>query len=260
MTFLDYNINQLLFTILMSFRIGAFFMSFPPIADYNVPVIVRVILPMAMAILLAPVVPNVLAPNLGSDVVVFFYAIMTEILAGLVMGFSVHILFALASIAGEFAGMEVGFSMGSMFDPSFGQASLLAALLRILVVLMFFMTDMHHKFIWVLVQSYQALPPGTHFFPLTQVIMGYLTLFKNIFLLAIHFALPLVVTIFLSHVMVGIVSITAPQMNIYFNVSVALNVLIGMAIVALSIGLLFGYFQRGGQFLAEFLTHHFAVP
>lgn len=259
MKILDYHLDQLLFVILMSFRLGAFFISMPIFGEFKVPVVPRLILPAAIAFLIAPLVPQDLAPGMGENAVSFLYAILTEVLVGVTMGFSVHILFMLANIAGEITGLQVGFSLASLFDPSFGQSPMLAFFMRLFLVLMFFTTGLHRTFLWLVVESYQNVPPGGGMFAVDQMIPGLFRLFDAVYLMAFRFALPVLVTIFLAHVMVGIISITAPQMNFYFNVAISLNVIIGMILVALSFSLLFQFFYTGSLSLQEFLGGYFAV-
>lgn len=259
MPILNYHLDHFLFIILMSFRLGAFFVSMPLFGEFKVPVVTRLILPAAISFLIAPVVPHSLAPGMGADSAEFLYAILAEVLVGVIMGFSVHLLFMLANIAGEITGLQVGFSIASLFDPNFGQSAMLAFFMRLFLVLMFFITGLHRTFLWLVVQSYQNVPPGSDLFPVDVLIPGLFRLFNAVYLMAFRFALPVLVTIFLAHVMVGIISITAPQMNFYFNVAISLNVIIGMIIVALSFSLLFQFFYTGTLSLQEFLGGYFAV-
>lgn len=259
MSLIDYNLQQFIFTILMSFRLGALFMSLPIISDFKMPLVVRVLLPMSMALLLAPIVPHQMAPGLGSHAILFFYAILMEVLVGILMGFSAHILFMLSNIAGEIAGMQVGFSIASVFDPSFGQSSLISFFMQLFLTLMFFFTNMHHVFIWVLAESYQHIPPGSFVFPVEGLVPGLMKLFTVIYMMAFRLTLPVLVTIFLAHVMVGIISITAPQMNFYFNVSISLNVIFGMIVISLGLSLLFQFFYTGTLNLEDFLRGYFLV-
>lgn len=259
MNSLGLHLDHLVLIVLMSFRFGAFFMSAPLFGEFKVPVLGRLILPAALAFLIAPHVPVGLAPNLGSSTLAFLFAIVTETLVGILMGFSIHLLFMLASVAGELCGLQVGFSIASMFDPNFGHSAMLAFFMRLFLILLFFQTGMHRTFFWLVAQSYQNVPPGSNFFDLAQILPGLLKLFNAVYFAAFRFCLPVLVTIFLAHVMVGVVSITAPQMNFYFNVAVSLNVVIGMILIALSFSLLFQFFYTGTVSVQDFLGGYFVT-
>ncbi len=257
MNLIDYQLEDFLFMILVSFRFAAMFVSLPVISDFKMAIVVKVILPITMAFLLAPFVPHHLAPSLGANSLSLFLAILMEVFVGLLMGFSVRLLFMLANIAGEITGIQVGFSIAAVFDPSLGNSSLISFFMQLFLTLMFFFTNMHHTFIWVLVESYQHIPPGTEPFELTELVPGLFKLFNAVYLMALRFTLPVLITIFLAHIMVGIMSITAPQMNFYFNVSLSLNVIFGMIVISLSLGLLFQFFYTGTVSLNEFLSGYF---
>lgn len=256
MTIAGYNTAHLLFMILVSFRMGAFFMS-SPIGSYVTVPYIMVLLSLSLGFLLGPVIPHQLPDQFGLEAAPFFYAILTEILVGVLMGFALSLIFMLANIAGEFAGVQMGFSMASLFDPSLGQIPLLAFFYRIFLVLAFFMLDLHHDLIRVLVKTYETIPPGASLFSFSSLIPALMQLFTSIFLLALRLGLPIVAVILLMNVTVGIVTMTAPQMNFYFNVSFIVNIMIGMMLVALGFITLMRYFETGMGSLYQFLNLFF---
>lgn len=259
MNLFDYNLSQVFFALLMSVRLGAFFFSIPVLSENKIPPFLLVLLPLALGVLLSPVVPHKIPEDMLAQPAFLFFAIPTEMLTGLLMGFVVKILFSLANIVGDLLGMQAGFSMASFFDPHLGQVTELSYLLRILFGLLFFSLNLHHKFLWMVTQSYQAIPVGMSVLSLAQIIPALFKIFSTIYLLSLHFVLPAMTVILLSHVLMGVISITAPQMNIYFNAAVTINVYIVMGIFVLSLPLLILFFDKGLQPVNDFLSTYFLL-
>lgn len=254
MNFIDYNINTLLFALMMSFRMGAFFKSMPIFSEIKVTGLVTILLPLMFAFLLAPSVANNILPVMTLDAIHIGYAIVTEIMVGVFMGFSLNVVMLLATMVGELMGMQAGLSMASLFDPNLGQVSVISYLIRNLFFLAFFAFNMHHAFIFMLVQSYQFIPVGGDFYSLTKAVPALMHLFASIYLMAFRIVLPVIVIILLSHLTMGIISITAPQMNIYFNAAISMNIVIAMLLFAISFPILFQFYNVGLDSLQNFIV------
>lgn len=239
MTMLQYSLNELLLALLMSFRFGAMFASMPFFSEIRTPLLMAVVLPMVLGFLLAPVTPQILPPGLFSSPILLGLAIITEILVGTLIGYSVRVVMGLASVAGEIAGIQIGFSMAAIFDPHFGQVSEVAYFNLIFVTIAFFVFDVHHSLFRTLAYSYVAVPVGTPFISMSAAAAGIGKLFTLVFAMGCRFAFPVVVAILMSHIINGLISVTAPQLNIYFNAAMALNIGLGLAIMAMSFGNLF---------------------
>lgn len=252
----DYNTAVLLFSVMVSFRLGAFFMS-SPIASYVITPYVIVLLSLAMGFLLAPSLRHQVPVGFGNDGGLFFYAILSEILIGVMMGFALQVVFVIGNVAGEFSGLQIGFSMASLFDPNLGQVPLLAFYYRIFLMVVFFMLDLHHDLILILARTYETLPVGLPFFSFSEFVPAIMKLFNQIFLLGLKLSFPIVMVILLFNVTVGIITLTAPQMNFYFNISFVVNIAIGMSLVALGIITLFRFFESGMDELFQFLNLFF---
>lgn len=257
MSYITENLNLVFFAILMSFRLGSFFISAPLFSDYKPPMVIKAFLPISISALIAAVVPQEVSPELYNNALLFLFAIINEVLVGTIMGFSLHLLFMLAGIAGEAAGIQVGFAIASMFDPSFGSSAILSSFMRIFLVLLFFIMNLHHTFIWAVVESYHVIPVGSQFFPIAEVVPGFLKLFNIIYIMALRFAMPVIVVILLAQIMMGIVSITAPQMNMYFNIAFSMNPLVGIFIIAMSFHMILQFFLTGTVSVNEFLRGYF---
>lgn len=259
MSLIDYNINNLLFALLMSFRLGAFFKAMPSFADVRLGMVMNVVLPIGMAFLIAPVLSYDVMPIMTSGVIAVSLAILVEILVGVVMGFALNIIVVLASMVGELTGMQAGFAMASFFDPNLGQVSLLAFFTRNMFLMAFFLFNIHHAILMGVVRSYEAIPVGSDFLVFSSIVPALVKLFAGVYFMAFRIVLPIIVIILLSHVTMGIVSITAPQMNIYFNAAITLNIVVALIFFAVSFPAIFRFFQIALGNLEDFMMQFFVI-
>lgn len=249
MRILDYNLNTLLFAVLMSFRLATFFRTMPSFADVQVKGVVSIFLPIGMAFLIAPTLSYDVMPIMTSPLHTVFMAILLEVAVGAIMGFAVNIIISLAAMIGELVGMQAGFSMASLFDPNLGQISVLAYFTRNLFLMVFFMFNIHHAVIAGVVQSYESIPVGFSFISFSDVTMQMVRLFSSMYFLSFRIVLPIIVVITLSHLTMGVISVTAPQMNIYFNAAITLNVVVALILFAISLPAVLRFFNIAlGQF------------
>jgi flagellar biosynthetic protein FliR len=257
MNLLNYNIDQVLLMVFVAFRIGAMFISMPFFSDVKVPMLVPVVLPVMFSAVLTPIIPHPDMAGIHAGFLPFIFSTFTEVSIGLLMGFSVRILFTMATVAGELAGLQIGFAMAGLFDPSLGQVPQLAVLQNAFLIVAFFAFNAHHAFVQTLVQSYYAIPVGTQGMVVVQMVPGLFKVFSGIYLLALRFALPVVAVILMMHIIMGVISIAAPEMNIYFNAAMNINITLGMFILMLSIGTLIRFFQTGTVSVTDFLRGGF---
>ena len=144
------------------------------------------------------------------------FLIIGEALIGLILGFFVQIIFAAFSTAGQFFAFQMGFTASEVYD-SLSQVEnpLLGQFLNFVATLCFLQNHWFQKlFLQGLVKSFSSI----NAFSLVncssafvKFIMSSLTfLFRD----ALIIALPLMGTLFLINVTVGILSKAAPQMNL----------------------------------------------
>ena len=98
-----------------------------------------------------------------------------------------------------------------------------------MAILLFLLINGHHLLLEALVESFRIVPIGTGI--LSGELIELLTkLTGNVFVLALKIASPIMVTLFLTDVMMGIIARTVPQMNVFF-VSLPLKIGMGMILV-----------------------------
>ena len=125
-----------------------------------------------------------------------------------------NLLLTSVRLGGQFLGFQMGLNMASVMDPQTGgQSSVMSQFLYLFTVLVFFSVNGHHIFISALASSFRLVPPCTFRFN-ASLMTAIVTVSGEMFVIALKLAAPIMVALFLSHLCLGIVARTVPQVNI----------------------------------------------
>lgn len=207
-------------------RIGAALLAAPFFGAAAVPAQLRVGITAAIAVLVsvwAPVqVPVALLSAAG------LLALLGEVLVGLALGFVLQLSFAAPVLAAEQIGGAMGMSIASAVDPSSGAHSpVLGQYYTVMLTLIFLGLGGHLVFLRLVVDSYTALPPGAAWLGAERIglIAGFAT---QMFIAAVAIALPVTLILLLVQVLTGVLSRSAPALNL-FALGLPAGVLAGIA-------------------------------
>ncbi|WP_337833284.1 flagellar biosynthetic protein FliR [Geoanaerobacter pelophilus] len=220
------------FTLVMG-RVAGIFAATPMFGGKAVPMRVKAGLSLVMTMVLFPVIRTTL-PELPTDSVSLILLVIRETMIGITLGLLSQAIFAAVEFCGQLLGIQIGFAMVNLFDPSMGgQLSIIAVFQTILATLLFMALGVHHFFIRSIVESYQLLPLGGWHMsgPLLQFITGTVT---GMFVLGIKLAAPVMVSLMAATVVLGIMARIFPQMNV-FIISMPLNIGVGFLILGTSL-------------------------
>jgi len=217
------------------FRIGGFFITAPFWGDRTIPVRVRIPAALALTLAVGPIVAVSAPPAPPALLVVAAWA-AHEIFIGGLIGFCFATLFWAVRAAGDIIGLQMGFAIAVVIDPnSPDQVSLIGEFKYVLAMLLLLVLDGHHMMIAALVDTYRVIPIGGGAFQgnVTELIIR---LSATVFVTAIKIGAPVVVTLLLTDVALGIVSRTVPQMNI-FIVGFPLKIGVGLLVLGVALPL-----------------------
>lgn len=164
--------------------------------------------------------------SLGQYIIV----LIGELLVGLSMAMVAQVFFAAVQLAGEVLDTQMGFGIMNVLDPLNGtQAPLLGNFKYILAILVFLEINGHHYLLRALFDSYKSVPIGQ--FSLHEGFIHYLiSLFGNLFIIGMKLAFPIMGTLLFTDIILGIMSRTVPQMNI-FMIGMPVKVIIGFTVL-----------------------------
>ncbi|MCR5763472.1 MAG: flagellar biosynthetic protein FliR [Treponema sp.] len=146
----------------------------------------------------------------------YIFILIGEVLVGLIVGFYVSVIFSAFSTAGQFFAFQMGFSASQVYDSlSEVENPLMGEFFNFIAILIFLQNRWFQRlFLGGLVTSFKSLNVFSiidHADSLSSFMLSGLTiLFKD----ALSIALPLMGTLFLINVCMGMLAKAAPQMNL----------------------------------------------
>jgi len=175
--------------------------------------------------LVGPAVPRLKIPG--------FVMIAGEILVGLALGFAVQIGFSAATIAGETIGNVMGLGFAGMVDPMSGASTpALSQFLQILATFLFLALGGHLILASIIVDSYRALPPGQAWID-ANAAHRIVAFGSDLFAAGLAIALPVGFSLILVQIVMGMLSRSAPAMNL-FAVGLPATLMAGLILLAIA--------------------------
>lgn len=200
-------------TFLLVFaRMIAFLMTIPLFSYRTIPVTYRI----GLAFFFSLVVTMTIEPLDAEFESLFFMLIVKEVAVGLMIGFVAFLILSIVQIAGGFIDFQMGFAIANVIDPQTGaQSPLVGQYFYMIAILFLLSVDGHHMLIHGMINSYQ-------FIQLDKLIsigdsFGQFIIytFNFLFVTAFQMAIPLVGSLFLVDVALGMIARTVPQLNVF---------------------------------------------
>lgn len=236
--------------VLILLRISGFVFVSPVFGRRGIPPVLKICFCMLMAyIVFSGYGPSISADSL--DVLQLTILCVREVLIGIVFGFTTVIFFSVFYMAGQVLDIQMGFQLGSVYDPQLGErVPLTGNLIYTFAFITFIITGGHLKLIYMLYQMYETVPVmgGSITALLTNVVIGG---FNNALLFAINMALPMVIMMMVCEFALGLMVRFVPQMNV-FIVGIPIKILVGYMVMMFMIAPLSGLFELLFDSMFEF--------
>ena len=247
----------LLFTLVLS-RVSGLTMTAPIYGTREVPMQVRALLAVALALLITPTQWAVAVEYPGSTIHYLVF-IGSELLIGLCLGLGIVILFSGVQLAGQMASQIGGLMLADVFDPGSDTSVPVFSRLLLLVTLAVFVCIGGHRMVMAgLLDTFQTIPPGSAAVP-HSITETFVVLLTQSFSLGIRAAVPVVTALLLSTLVMGLISRTLPQLNILM-VGFGLNSLLCFATFSLTLGGAAWAFQEQVEPALEILLEALHAP
>ena len=231
-------------------RVSAMFTTTPLFNSPTVPRSIKAglvgILPVFVMITTDPT-----GPDVKLDAFTILGAIVIEAIVGGIMGLGILVLFAAVQFTGQLIGIQMGFAIANVVDPTtFQQVGVLSQFLNLLGLMLFISMDGHLLVLQALFESTQLIPLGTGN-PNGSLIIGELVRYgSKIFSMGLRIGLPVVCVVLLVNVGLATLARTVPQVNIFilgFLITISIGVLIlGLALPSTAV--VFGRFLEEALF------------
>ncbi|MBP89660.1 MAG: hypothetical protein CMJ64_23615 [Planctomycetaceae bacterium] len=226
--------DQLLLFVLILTRISGLVMTAPIFGSRNVPVRVRAFLAIGLALMITPVHWHD-AVAMPTDLMNMGVLLAREGILGLALGLSVMILFTGLHLTGQIIGQMSGMSLADTFDPTFDTSvPVFSQLLDAVTLSIFIAVGGHRHVLSALLDTFEARPPGVRDFP-TNVVEALSSIVGESFVVGIRAGAPVMVTLLLAVLILGLISRTLPQLNV-IAIGFSLNSMIMLFTLAASLG------------------------
>lgn len=231
---------------LLLVRPGMLMMAAPPFGATYAPGPVRIGLTVMLALAMWPTGG---VPTLGSEVGLTL-VIARELAIGLAIGVAMRALLAGAEMAGHLTSQQIGLSYGAVIDPQSGvRNNILATLYGNLALVTFFAIDGHHALIRTLAASYHLLPVGLGGID-QSLVSAVSDMLGIVFVLGVRFAMPVIVALLVVELAMGLISRTAPALNLMV-VGAPLRVVSGLLVVMIVLPATPGVVRRFSSLVVE---------
>ena len=249
---LELYLDQFIVFVLVLTRISGLVMTAPIFGSRSVPVRVRGLFAVALAMIVTPLYWEHAVP-LPGNMIELTMMLAREGVLGLLLGMSVLILFSGLQLAGQIIGQMSGMSLADVFDPTFDQSvPIFAQLLDTMALSFFIAIGGHRLLIQALLETFRWRPPGVHDLP-TGIVAALTDVVHQSFLMGIRAGAPVMVALLMSLLVLGLISRTLPQLNV-IAVGFSLNSMVMMVTLALSLGAVAWVLQERTEVVIESMT------
>ncbi|HEY3974072.1 MAG TPA: flagellar biosynthetic protein FliR [Candidatus Sulfotelmatobacter sp.] len=155
---------------------------------------------------------------------------LSEVLIGLVLGMTANFMMEAPLMAGQILGVQMGYSLATLFDPQTNaDTPVLAEFHRLAALLIFLQLNVHHWLLRGVVNSFAYLPAGAA--PATfAAATGLLHAAAGIFLVGVQIAAPVLAATLVADVGLGFLGKASPQLPVLF-IGLAVKNLLGLTLL-----------------------------
>ena len=218
-------------------RMLSFCTTVPIFFPKGTPIIMKVFIAGVLSFLIAPIIDTSSLQQIDNNIYLIIF-IINEIIAGLIMGLITNTVFNIMKMAGQLMDTHVGLGMINLFDPNTNSNSTLIENLMYWISLMiFFLIDGHHLLLQLLIQSFKSIGLGQSLLSLGSVWVAVNSII-NYFTIGLKIAIPIVLIILITDIVLGLVSRTVPQLNIMI-LGLPVKLLVGLTAIMLALPVIF---------------------
>ena len=225
------TVENLEFFLAIAMRIAGFVFIAPFFSNSSVPQKVKLLLSFSVALVTVFVVPKE-EPLVYNGVTGYAGIIISEAIAGMILGLFANLAMFILSFAGQVADMEIGLSMVTQFDPTNNiQVTITGNILSYAVMLMMVVTNLHLYILRAVIDSFVLIPVGqVKFSPLFY--QGYLGYLFDFMVLAFRIILPVFAALLVVNAILAVLAKAAPQMNM-FVIGFQLKIFVGLSVLTI---------------------------
>jgi len=211
-------------------RITGFFRFAPVFNRKEIPGMVKICLALLFTVIITPfLAPETLTGTNDS----FVLSIFLNFAVGAMIGYLAQLILLAVESGADMINMQMGLSSAMVLDPTTSsQVSILTRIMSLLGVLIFLNIGGAYWIIRALMKSFEIFPLFATSVPLKELVnMNYLiTMSSNVLFMGLQIASPVLLATLGQDIILGVISKTAPQVNV-FQLSFLFKPVFGAAIM-----------------------------
>ncbi len=230
-TFFIKNFQVLL---LVFMRITGMFVVAPFFSSFLIPIRTKIILAIFISFIIYPVLTK-FNPVIPSHMINYGLLVIEQLFIGIILGFISSIIFTAFQMAGQFFSFQMGFGINQVYDPlSQIQIPIIGQLQYLIAIMVFLVIGGDRLLLNALYKSFEILPllDFSNIIKVKFLAKSLSKIFSSMFLLALEISFPVLATMFLVSLIMGLLAKASPQMNLFM---VGFSFQIGIGLIALII-------------------------
>ncbi len=220
-------------------RIAAMLMAAPIFSIRQIPVRFRMLLAVLITVLVQPILPAApVVPVFSADSLLI---LVQQLGIGIALGFLLQMAFNALIFGGQVMAYSMGLGFANMMDPANGvQVPVVAQFWLILAMLAFLLMNGHLVLISAVVDTFTVLPIAVD--GLSRAgswdLLGWAS---RMFAAGLVMAMPVIISLLLINIGMGVVSRAAPQLNI-FAIGFPITLMMGFILIWITLPQVMGNF------------------
>lgn len=228
--------NSIVAGLLIFTRILGFAFFAPILSRKETPSLIKI----SFSFMLTIVFVGILHPSAPPKEMSLILEVFLNTVFGALVGYVAAVIFETIPAAGDMINMQMGLSSAMMFDPSAKtQISVMGRFFTFLGIIIFFQIGGLYWLISAFEKSFHIFPLYATSIPLQQVVnLDYIILLTgNVLFIGLQLAAPILLATLGMDIILGIISKTAPQVNV-FQLSFLFKPLLGAWIMIIILPML----------------------
>ncbi|MDX1918095.1 MAG: flagellar biosynthetic protein FliR [Candidatus Caenarcaniphilales bacterium] len=218
--------------LLIFARLIGFISQAPVFSELSIPALVKVGFALAFGVILSHLVETPSYPDLQTN---FYFALVINVLVGVMVGYLIKLVTYIIETAGEFIDLQLGLNFASIINPGVGQETLLQKFYRNFGLVIFATSGGMEIALTMFLKSFHLFGlTSTNFAQFNLDPIQIVTMTGNVISLAIIAAAPVILVIVFMDIVLGLMSRAAPQIN-PFNLSYSLKPPVGLIVILLTL-------------------------
>jgi flagellar biosynthetic protein FliR len=234
---MEYFVNYFQIFLLIFSRMIGIFATAPLFSSGTIPLRMRAVAAVYIAAAVFPVTVRTFPP-LPENMYNYALLIASEAFIGILIGFLLAVIFASFQLAARFFSFQMALGIAEVVDP-FAEmgVTIVGQLWNLMGLMVFIAIDGPQMLVMAGVESFQRIQVLKLGEDSRTLMTTVLNAFGAMFMVALKISFPILITLFLLAVVLGLLAKAAPQMNI-FMVGIPLQIGIGLLIIAIVTGVI----------------------